>query len=329
MCSPWPFPSTKPDVPEPTVVILLSDKRSGSTMFEEELRKHPHVQTVRHTPHAYRETHHWLKAAVVLESASRFFAGGRRYPGYGSVRNARVYLLDGVLGNVPGFRAANDRELVFEGWEALCREFAQPVFLEKSPQHPAHWAALSLLLEWSQQTSFRVKFVVLLRNPLAVMYSARKLFGTDPWVRQFGWAEVYRNLLAFQALVPVEDLMTLRYEELLDSPVEVFSRVCAFLDLPSDHQVGQGVKAREIPKWKSDSTYGLKLDESVLQLARRFGYSNEDLHNPNPAGRGPSPGLGRRLELAGVRLRDRLLRPWRVWRSLQTGTGAPRKGGDL
>jgi len=37
----------------PTVVILLSDKRSGSTMFQEELCKHPDVRHVDYTPHTY------------------------------------------------------------------------------------------------------------------------------------------------------------------------------------------------------------------------------------------------------------------------------------
>jgi len=93
-----------------SVVILLSDKRSGSTMLQEELCKHPDIQHVAYSPHTYFETHHWLKAAVLLGMPPQTFYGHRVYRGYGSKKNARTYLIDCVKRNVPDFSVpADDR----------------------------------------------------------------------------------------------------------------------------------------------------------------------------------------------------------------------------
>ena len=106
-----------------TVVILLSDKRSGSTMIQRELCKHPDIQTVAYSPHTYFETHHWLKGAVLLGRAPETFAGHKVYAGYGSRANARTYLIDCVKTNVPEFQVPeDDRRLVFAG---ECGEFIE------------------------------------------------------------------------------------------------------------------------------------------------------------------------------------------------------------
>ena len=266
---------------EPTVVILLSDKRSGSTMFQREICRHPDVQTVVYSPHTYLETHHWLKGAVVLGMPAQLFAGGRVYDGYGSRANARAYLIDCIRGNVPDFQIPrDDQALVFDGWEALCRRFARPVFFEKSPQLLAHWAGLSLLWDWIQQTKFRVKIVGLTRNPMAVMYSAFKQFHTDPEKRQFGWLETQKNLLAFQRLLPSDMFLHLRYEDIVAKPQEVFSKTCKFIGIPYHPDVGQGVRPDALSKWKDDPTYTFHLHPVVKQMAFALGYSSEDLENP-------------------------------------------------
>ena len=76
----------------PSIVLLLSDKRSGSTMFQDEICRHPAVQTVPSSPHANLETHWWLMAAVLLQRPDALFSAGQRYGGYGSRANARAYI---------------------------------------------------------------------------------------------------------------------------------------------------------------------------------------------------------------------------------------------
>lgn len=297
-----------------TVVILLSDKRSGSTMFQRELCRHPQIQTVSYSPHTYLETHHWLKGAVLLGMPPETFAGGAVYPGYGSRENARAYLVDCIRMNVPEFQfPTDDRSLVFDGWEALCKKFAHPVFFEKSPQILSQWAALSLLLEWMGRTKFTVKIIGLTRNPLSVQYSAFQLFHTDPFKRQFAWLESQKNMLAFRSLLSPGDFLHVKYEDIIEQPKETFAAVCTFIGVEKSPEIGANVHSESLTKWKDDPYFTLQLDPVVKQMAVGFGYRETDLENPVK----PKPPLSVRFrrgwertsKLTLARLKDRLLKP--------------------
>jgi len=266
---------------KPTVVILLSDKRSGSTMFEKELCTHPGINHVAYTPHSYNETHYWLMAACLLGSSRRLFYGHQHYKNYGSRQRVRRLLIQCVQGNIPDFRIPeDDRKLIFEGWQRLCDTYAHPVFFEKSPQHPHHWAALDLMLKWMELTEVQVRFIALIRNPMAVMYSAQKLFMTEPSERQFGWACAYRNMMTMNELVGGDHFLWVRYEDLTAQPKQVFERVLNFIGLGPCDTIGDHVHSSSLCKWHDDRHFILKLDESVVRLARHFGYTDQELYNP-------------------------------------------------
>lgn len=294
----------------PTAVVLLSDKRSGSTMLQEELCRHPGVRHVDFSPHTYFETHHWLKAAVVLRRPEHLFVGQKTYAGYGSRENARAYLVETLVRNLPGYAPpADDRELVFGGWEALCRRFGTPVFFEKSPQILAQWAALSLLLEWIEATDVTVRVICLVRNPLAVQYSAEQLFLTDPGIRQFAWLNAQRNLLAFRAMLPGHLQTLVRYEDLVARPRETLAELQAFVGVEPHPDVGAEVHATSKEKWRQDPRFTLQLDPSVRQLAMHFGYAAHELDNPHAAVPARAPTRRGRLRLWLNRHRDRAVRP--------------------
>lgn len=275
-----------------TVVILLSDKRSGSTMFQDVLCQHPQIQTVTYSPHTYLETHHWLKGAVLLKPDTC------DYPGYGSLDNARTYLIDCILGNLPEYKLPdNDRDLVFGGWDALCEQFAQPVFFEKSPQYLGQPASIDLLLEWIRQTDYTVKVIGLTRNPLSVQYSAWKLFHRDPGDRQFGWADIQRTLLRVKDELKCDQFLNLRYEDLISTPVEQFRMICEFIGVTSEYDIGTGIHDRSLTKWKDDPYFTVQLDESVKEVAREFGYTNEALYNPEKALPSASYRFKKKLEM--------------------------------
>ena len=264
-----------------TVTILLSDKRSGSTLLEQELCKHSAIAHISYTPHTYNETHYWLKAACLLADSAQQYNGGVRPASYGSRAEIRKSMLNFLHHNVPGFVAPDDdRALVFNGWEALCDQFANPVFFEKSPQHPHQWVALELLLSWIRTTDYRVRVIGLVRNPMSVMYSALELFHTDPQKRQIGWAHAYENILRFGELLETAQFHFVRYEDIVDRPVFEFGRLCEFIGLEYELAVGQSVHSSSINKWKDDMEFLLQLDESVSELAMKMGYSEQELYNP-------------------------------------------------
>lgn len=267
---------------KPTVVILLSDKRSGSTQFERELCRHSKIQHVEYCTHSYNETHHWLKSAVVLDMPSRHFARGRTFRNYGGKRGARALLVDQLLGNLPDVDLPKeDRQLVFQGWEALCRRFAQPVFFEKSPQHLAHWSALSLMLEWARETDLDVRFIGLVRNPAAVLCSAWELFGSAPEARMEGWVEIHRNLLAFQSMIRNDQYLQITYEQMVATPHETFDAVLNFIGLDRDESIGSNVHAQSIDKWRRNSGFNYQPSTALLQMAECFGYSIEEITPPS------------------------------------------------
>lgn len=281
-------------------------------MLQDALCRHEAIRHVDYSPHTYFETHHWLKSAVVLGQPASMFAGGRAYSGYGSIENARTYIEDTLTGNLPGYAVPkDDRELCFDGWEALCRANARPVFFEKSPQILAHWAAISLLLEWMETTEFNVKLIGLVRNPLSVQYSAEKLFSTDPSERQFAWLNTQRNLLALRSLLPEDQLRILRYEDLVSEPVACLDGLCEFLGVSTEPALVGDIHASSREKWRLDEAYTVGLDPAVIRVARGFGYSTRELENPNavvtPSRRGAS--LPRRVRIWLNRQRDRRIKP--------------------
>ncbi len=297
-----------------TVVILLSDKRSGSTMIQDELCRHSSIHHVVDSPHTYFETHHWLKSAVVLKRPASLFAGARIYEGYGSRENARSYILETLQMNISDYQPPeSDESLVFDGWEALCRHFAKPVFFEKSPQILSQWSAINLLLEWLAQTELDVKIIGLVRNPMAVQFSAQELFSTAPERRQFAWLEAHKNLLALKSMLPPDQFELIRYEDVIAEPVKVLGNLCKFIGVACEPQVGADVHAKSVEKWRSDPNYTLQLDPAVRQLAAVFGYTAEELSNPNRPAQihaiSKRPSIKRRFGLWLVRRRDRFFRP--------------------
>ncbi|MEO1479235.1 MAG: sulfotransferase [Bacteroidota bacterium] len=265
------------------IVILLSDKRSGSTIFQKEMCKHPKVRHVSASRHTYYETQHWLKAASLLEVPSpMFLAGTPYYP----AATARQYISDVIEANVPDFDTrCSDRALVFDGWEALADSAGSSVFFEKSPHHLSNWASLAVLLEWIEMTDRKVSILGLVRNPMAVLHSAWKRFGSDPGERQFAWSQTYLNWLAFKQLVPSEAVLELNYESIIEKPRETFEHVCAHIGIESHSDLGSSIRSDTTDKWRNDTKFVLQIDPYVAQVASRFGYSSDALQNP------PKPAL--------------------------------------
>lgn len=266
---------------KPTVVILLSDKRSGSTFLERELCSSTGIEHVAYTPHSYNETHYWVMAACLLGGPDRQFSNCRRPRVYGSHAQIRRMLEKIIQGNVPDFTSpVSDRDLVFQGWEAICSQFARPVFFEKSPQHPHHWAALELMLEWTAQTDFNVKFIGLVRHPLAVLYSAKQLFHSPPSDRQYPWLEANHHILLMQHFVGSDRFMIVRYEDVVTNALEAFEKIIAFIGLEPDPSLGQSARQGSLEGWKKDESFGVVLDPSVIRLANYFGYTAFECHSP-------------------------------------------------
>ncbi|MBN1681625.1 MAG: sulfotransferase [Anaerolineae bacterium] len=261
---------------QPRSIMLISEKRSGSTIFQTELNKHPLVNVIAHTEHNDHETQYWLKAACVLGLPGNDFLHGR--PPY-TYADARSKLIGLLRSNVPGFVIPDDdKQLVFEGWAALCQQFG-PVWFEKTPQHSQNWAALSVVLDYIHTTGADLRIIGLVRNPLGMVYSAWRSWRSNYWQRQFDWQTAYSNFQRLQHALPSEQVLLVQYEDLAQRPSEVMQRVCQFCDLPYHPDVGAGLHARSVDRWQADPAYLLQLDPDVRLLAQQFGYQAGELEN--------------------------------------------------
>jgi hypothetical protein len=262
----------------PKVIFIISEKSSGSTILKDEIARHPDIRLVRKTEHNSHETLYWVKAACLLNHNAEDFMNGRPLWRPGVARKKLIRLL---RDNVPDFKMPkDDRQLVFEGWNALCEGY-RPVFLEKSPHHIQHWAALQLILEYVNSTDHDVKIVGLVRNPLAMVYSANQRWNTDPEERQFIWMKSYQNLLRFRDALPGKNFMLIQYCDLVDRPAETLKSICEFAEIGYYPEIGSDVHSESIQKWKTDPDFHLKLDARVASFARKFGYDEAELENPN------------------------------------------------
>ena len=165
------------------------------------------------------------------------------------------------------------------GWAALSERHA-PVFFEKTPRHIQHWAALSLLLRYIHTTDHDVRIVGLVRNPLAMGYSAWHSWGADLRTRPSIWRQSYQNLLRFQRALDPDRYLLVRYEDMCAEPGATLRRVCEFAGVACHDSVGAGIHRQSVARWQEDPIYVLQLDESVKAVARQFGYADAEMVNP-------------------------------------------------
>ncbi len=194
-------------------------------------------------------------------------------------RKARTDLITLLAQNAPEFVApADERDLVFAGWRALCMHHA-PVFVEKSPHHLHQWSCLALMMEAAALLpEIDFQFVGLVRNPMDMIYSAWSRWRLPPQRIQFEWLEAYQNLLRFKDLVG--DRLTLVHYESLVTEESLARGLCDRLQIDGVSASGTGALHKgSMLKWKSDRSYGFQLDSKVAAVAVKFGYTPEQLSN--------------------------------------------------
>ena len=249
-------------------IFLLSDKSSGSTAFQYELLKHPHISAAEYTPHNDHETLFWLKAAVALKKPQEHFYSSK-YPF--SAKFALRSLKDILYKNTGKSDFPLDSEEDFnEAWSKI-EEKHDHYFFEKSPHHLNHLASTFLILNYVRKNP-KAKVIGLVRDPKSVIYSTMDRWYVTPASRQYKWAYTYNNLLMVEKLINPDQYMRVRYEDLISGTSSVFEKVTDFLGLDSCEEVGKGLHLKSKDKWKSDANFEITLDSSTALLASYFGY---------------------------------------------------------
>lgn len=263
-------------------IVILSAKSSGSSACQRWLTRLAGARHVAHTRHYESETLYWVKAASLLgEPQAQMLDSEVPIP------RARARAdLEALLGaNVPGFELPrDDRTLVFEGWRALCLAHA-PLFIEKSPHHLMQRSSLELLRQAIEmQPEIEVFSLGLVRNPMDTLYSAYRRWRTPPERAQYEWLRSYENLRDWVS-ARGEAAALVRYEDLVAGP-QVLKPALRFAGVEDSEleDAPRDFDARSLGRWREDDSFGFQLAPAVRELAKQYGYREEELFNePHPA----------------------------------------------
>jgi hypothetical protein len=193
--------------------FIISQPRAGSTLLQRLLATHPQVQTIGEP---------WL--AIPFVYALREKGVSSEY--------IHISLAQGFgefVSKLPGGRADYFRE-VRAMLERLQEKISAPgktYFLDKTPRY-------HLVLEELAEIFPDAKFIVLWRNPLAVVASILNTWQKGKFNLLYYEQDIYRgplNILSF-AEKRAATVCELRYEDLVAHPEKHVRRITDFLELP-------------------------------------------------------------------------------------------------
>lgn len=256
-------------------VIILSAKSSGSSACQNFLCKSGIVKHLTKTRHGENETLYWTKAASML-GINQISMLDSEIPI--SKVKARKDLMELLNDNLDSYEPPeDDKVLIFEGWKKLCIKYS-PVYLEKSPHHLLQWSNLELITEFvNKEKDIDIHIVGLIRNPMDTMYSAWRRWRTLPEKNQYQWKTSYENLLSLKEVLK-ENLHIIRYEDMI-SERECLEKEFEFMGQRERFDDQDYFHKKSISKWKEDNYFGFKLASEVIELAKEFGYKEEDMRN--------------------------------------------------
>jgi Sulfotransferase family len=259
----------------PKCIIILSTKSSGSSACQNLLAKLVNIRHIEITRHFENESLYWTKAASVLCLPQLKMIDSEVPIAPSIAKTDMITLLEENLGFLP--EGPIDKEFIFSGWNLLCHHYS-PVFIEKSPHHLVQWSAIELILECIESLK-SIDFLVigLIRNPMDTLYSAYKRWKILPEHLQEEWYTAYHNLTKLEKILG-NNLAILRYEDMVSS-LSAMNKIFEFCGVNINNVDSQYLHSKSIQKWKKDSLYGFQLSSHVAELAKGFGYKEDEIVN--------------------------------------------------
>lgn len=202
------------------LIFVISMPRSGSTLLQRILAGHPDVQTSAETWLMLHPVYGLRRRGIRTDYGAAWAATG--------VSEFLEYYADG-----PATYDAGIRAFAREIYGTVLARHGKSRFLDKTPRY-------SLIVPDLYRLFPRARFVLLFRNPLAVLASELSTYVKEDWPKLANFAP---DLLeAPGRLVEAKDLLgekavAVRYEDLVATPGAEMARVCAGLDLSFDPQM--------------------------------------------------------------------------------------------
>lgn len=261
-------------LPPTKCIIILSSKSSGSSALQNLLTSNQGLHRMEYTRHAENETLYWVKAASVMRLPQiKMVDSEVPIPAAKARKELQILLEKNGVDLYPDL--ATDDELIFAGWKKLSQIY-HPILLEKSPHHIHQWSAIELILEADRRFSeLDFYFLGLIRNPMDTLYSMWRRWRTFPEAAEKGWIIAYKNLRRLQKQHPSK-VHIIRYEDLV-SDQKTITDILQFVQTEGDFNFG--LHQQSVQKWRQDRSFGFRLSDEAIELAKSFGYSEEAMVN--------------------------------------------------
>ncbi len=193
--------------------FIISQPRAGSTLLQRLLSTHPAIQTIGEP---------WLAIPFVYALREKGVAA----------EYIHVSLAQGFgefVSKLPGGRADYFREVrvLLERLQAKISAPDKSYFLDKTPRY-------HLILDELAEIFPDAKFIVLWRNPLAVVASILKTWKEGRFDLRYYEQDIFRGPLNISSFVEKRcaAICELRYEDLVVEPGTSVRRITDFLELP-------------------------------------------------------------------------------------------------
>lgn len=257
------------------VIYILSEKSSGSSFLFRSLKDALKIKTYPKTVHFESETLYWTKAASLLDKPQlKMLASAVPYPKARARKEIQDFLKENLNHDI---EFESDEDMVFRGWFELVRQFG-PVFIEKSPHHLLQWSALELMLEFEERYKSEINchYICIIRNPKDVFLSQFRRWNVDLRLLENQWLVAYMNWKEFSKQnKPPYNKVAVRYEDFVANPPIKVAEVCSKFGIPA--QLNTLEKAKKSKSSNQSEKFGYKLSDSILNLSKRYGYSEDSL----------------------------------------------------
>jgi len=196
------------------LLFLISQPRAGSTLLQRILAGHPEIHTTAepwlmlHPVYALRGTGHEAEYGARL-----------------SFRALQDFV--GTLGGGQDVYVAALRRMALHLYGTACEQAGKPYFLDKTPRYYFIIPELARIFP-------EAKFIILLRNPLAVLASILNSWVKGDWIRLSRHRDdllTAPNLLLEGIQLLNNQAIVIHYEDLVSDPASQIAQLCARLGL--------------------------------------------------------------------------------------------------
>lgn len=234
-----------------SLIFLISQPRSGSTLAQRIIGSHPKVHT---------QSEPW-----VLLLPLHAFKTNNIYASYESDLYSSA--LDGFIKTIPGGNKTYIHEIgrVYSNlYNAILKDNSKNFFLDKTPRY-------YYIIQELKQYFPKAKFVFLWRNPAAVVASIMNSWTKENWYR-LAWHKDDLLLAPNEMISGIKflgkDAYTFNYENLIRDPATQIKQLCIFLEIDYyDKMIEYG--KNNVVKWE----FG---DQKTINERERPDSSNEN-----------------------------------------------------